>query len=69
MQPRHRLFADRANRDAAWTAEGRQGRRSSIRNQQLHPMYVEDRPSGDTGFGNTDYQTFWSVLYALDYDA
>lgn len=61
-------FASRENRDKAWSEGGKVGRRSTMRNQNLHPMYVEDAPNGDTGFGNTDYMTFWSVLYMLDTD-
>lgn len=62
-------FASRTNRDAAFAEHRRAGRavaRSSIRNVHLHPMYVQDVPSGDTGFGNTDYQRFWQVLYVLE---
>lgn len=62
------LFSVKANRDAAWKKLG--GRRSSIRNQQLHPMYVVETrmtPEGmDTGIGNTVYKTFFAVLYILE---
>ena len=68
-----RMFAMRANRDAELKrlrAEGRTVRAGSIRNQNLHPMYVTDAAEvghGDyeTGFGNTDYMTFWPVLYEI----
>lgn len=40
--------------------------RGSIRGQNLHPEYVTDYVgSYYTGFGNTDYQTYWPVLYEL----
>jgi hypothetical protein len=67
---RELLYADKANRDkmaAELNADGYHVKRSSIRNQQLHPMYIEDRPSGNTGFGNTDYQQTWSVLYSVSW--
>jgi len=39
---------------------------SSIRNQRLHPMYVDDWENDvDSGFGNVQYKTFFSVLYLL----
>ncbi len=63
------LWSSKEARDAEWIARGRQGRRYSVRNQQLHPMYVEDlkdTPEGrDRGFGNTAYQTFHKVLYGI----
>lgn len=40
--------------------------KSSNRNQQLHPEYIVDFVgSYYTGFGNTDYQTYWSRIYLL----
>ena len=64
------LFASKANRDAAYRQHG--GRRSSIRNQCLHPMYVEDLrgtpEAADTGIGNTVYKTLFGVLYILERD-
>ena len=66
----HLLFASRDMRDERWRelrARGMNARRGTVRNQQLHPMYVEDVPSGDTGFGNTEYRTSWSVLYRLEW--
>lgn len=68
---RHLLFSDKANRDQRFAELKRDGykvRKGSVRNQQLHPMYVEDQPSGNTGFGNTDYMRFWSVLYEINFD-
>ena len=65
---KHLLFSVKANRDAAWKKYG--GRRSSIRNQQIHPMYVEETrtnlSSQDCGIGNTIYKTFFAVLYVLE---
>lgn len=70
---RRRLFMNRTNRDAAWKAGGKKGVRSSNRNQQLHPMHLEDyeRETGvvltdaDKGFGNGIYRTFFSAVYSL----
>jgi hypothetical protein len=64
-------YADKATRDARFKelkARGMNVHRASIRNVQLHPMYVEDVPSGDTGFGNTDYMRYWAVLYTIEED-
>lgn len=58
------LFRSKETRDRVALLCG--GRKSSVRNQQLHPEYVVDYVgSYTTGFGNTDYQTSWSVLYEL----
>lgn len=41
-------------------------RKGSSRNQCLHPEYVLDYEGTlETGFGNTQYQTHWPVLYRL----
>lgn len=64
-----KLYASRENRDKAYRdllAAGRQAKRSSTRGQRLHPMYIEDVPSGDTGFGNQGYLETWAVLYGLE---
>jgi hypothetical protein len=68
------LFAEKSNRDERFRAlllmhpTTRFGR-YSVRNQQLHPMYVEDRKETmagrDRGFGNTAYQSFFGVLYGV----
>lgn len=59
------LFQNRANRDAAWKAAGKPGRRNSIRNQLLHPQYIADwSHATETGFGNTEYKTPFAVLYS-----
>ena len=72
-----RLYMNKANRDAAFKAmspeDRRTHRRTSWRNQLLHPMYVEDyeKETGhtlakeDKGFGNTVYRTHFSVLYEI----
>ena len=68
------LYADRANRDAMWRklkGMGYPATRSSVRNQLIHPMYVEDRKGGltaeDCGFGNTIYKTHFAVLYEVSW--
>jgi len=70
-------FMSKANRDEVWRSipKGIRGmlRRSSIRGQLLHPMYVDDytKETGvtlkdeDMGFGNTVYRTHFSVLYEI----
>ncbi len=70
----HRLFMNRENRDKAWVSGGKRGKRSSVRNQQIHPQHVEDYAQvtgrvltvADCGFGNTIYKTSFAVLYKLD---
>lgn len=65
-------FMRKENRDKAFKLYG--GKRGSIRNQLLHPMYVEDYEEvtghnlsqADKGFGNTIYKTHFSVIYTLD---
>ena len=73
----HLLFADKGNRDAKYaslrkSANVLEVRRNSIRNQQIHPMYVEDRKDGlsaaDCGFGNTIYKTYFPVLYSVEWE-
>jgi hypothetical protein len=59
------LFQSKETRDAVAKLIGARYRRS-VRGQQLHPEYVTDYVgSYHTGFGNTDYQTYWSVLYEI----
>jgi hypothetical protein len=45
-------------------------RRTSIRNQLLHPMYLQDYPvklpDEDKGFGNTIYKTHFSTIYIIE---
>ena len=66
------LFQSKANRDQRVRELRYQGfrvRRSSIRNQQLHPEYVADwQGSVERGPGNTQYRTFFSTLYILETD-
>jgi hypothetical protein len=70
----HKIYMNKANRDAEWNKSG--GRRSSIKNQLLHPQYVEDyeKETGvtltvaDCGFGNTIYKTHFATLYKLEGD-
>lgn len=66
----------KANRDAAFKHLGKSSgwRKTSIRNQLLHPMYVEDFEqvtgigliAADRGFGNTIYKTHFAVLYKIE---
>ena len=62
-------FQSKENRKlvaARLKALGYKVRYSSMRNQQLHPQYVDDWENDlDTGFGNVQYRTFFSVLYML----
>lgn len=42
--------------------------KDSICNQNVHPQYITDYPYPfQTGFGNTDYGTFFSVIYHVRY--
>lgn len=66
------IFAVRENRDKRARELKQQGcvvKKSSIRNQLLHPMYVEDLKHNirkeDRGFGNTIYKTHFAVLYQI----
>ncbi len=66
------LFIDKAKRDAKakeLQAQGYRTRRSSMTNQLLHPMYVEDWPTkltpAECGFGNTIYKTHFAKLYEV----
>lgn len=51
-------------------ANGKKVRKTSIRNQCLHPQYVVDFPNqeikNDNEFGNVHYQTHFSVLYSME---
>lgn len=69
------LYMSKANRDAAFKAAGgvKAGlKKTSIRNQQLHPQYVADYEqvtgivltAADKGFGNGIYDTGFGVLYS-----
>jgi hypothetical protein len=66
------LYMSKANRDADFKKFG--GRKSSIKNQLIHPMYVSDYTketgvvltAADCGFGNTIYKTHFATLYRLE---
>lgn len=46
--------------------EGHIVKKSSCRGQFIHPEYVEDYEGQiETGFGNSQYNTFFKVLYGL----
>ena len=66
-----KLYKNRENRDAEarrLKQESCSVKKYSIRNQQLHPEYVEDEAEylrEQTGFGNTIYRTFYNVLYGV----
>ena len=66
-----KLYKNRENRDAEakrLKEEGCYVKKYSIRNQRLHPEYVEDEVEylrEQTGFGNTLYRTFYNVLYGV----
>ena len=71
----NKIFINRANREKEFKRlkqEGFNVRRSSTRNQLLHPMYVEDYPrkisEEEKGLGNTIYKTHFSVLYIIEED-
>ena len=66
------LYMNKARRDTKakeLQAQCYQVRRSSTRNQLLHPMYVKDYPRElspeECGFGNTIYKTYFAVLYEV----
>jgi hypothetical protein len=69
IERRRGLFRSKEMRDQVVHILLNQGistRRGSVRSQQLHPEYVTDYVGTyTTGFGNTDYQTHWSVLYEV----
>lgn len=72
-----KLFMRRENREKVWRSipkeERWRYRRTSTRNQLLHPMYVDDYEevtghkltAEDKGFGNNLYKTYFSVLYEI----
>jgi len=63
------LFLSKERRDKRakeLQAAGHTVLRRRITNQLLHPQYVRDYVGEyQTGFGNTDYKTFFGVLYAV----
>lgn len=70
----HWTYQSRRLRDAHYRELRKQGvsadrlRRYSMRNQCVHPMYIEDYPKQglDTGYGNTVYKTLFGSLYCLE---
>jgi hypothetical protein len=65
-------YQSREKRDARareLIKQGHRVRRSSLSNQQLHPMYVVDFEGPEkkqTGLGNTVYNTFFAKLYMVE---
>lgn len=63
------LFLSKELRDE--TAKNLKGlgfasKRGTVRGQQIHPEYIADYVGTyETGFGNTDYQRVFPVLYTL----
>lgn len=64
------LFQSKETRDNVaklLKSEGKKVRKGSTRGQQLHPEYIADFVGTyETGFGNTDYQRVWAILYSLE---
>jgi hypothetical protein len=64
------LFQSKEKRDAVFECLKKNGhnvRKGTARNQRLHPEYVIDYVGTyETGFGNTDYDRHWKVLYRLE---
>ncbi len=69
------LYLNKATRDAELKekqkAEPEKYFQKSVRNNiQLHPEYIEDAKAEgieyQTGFGNTDYQRVWEVLWGIE---
>ena len=65
-------YKHKANRDAKakeLKAEGRLVKKSSSRNQCIHPQYIEDEDPGlrqQTGMGNPAYKTLYPVIYHVE---
>lgn len=63
------LFESKETRDrvaAELKRRGKKIKKGSTRGQILHPEYVTDFVGEyETGVGNTDYNTYWKVLYFL----
>lgn len=64
------LFCNRKNRDnyaRELKAQGYKVRRTSTRNQLIHPEYIHDYNGYyETGFGNGYYKTHFGVLYIVE---
>lgn len=63
-------FESKDKRDAvakSIKASGRKVKLTSSRCTEIHPEYVTDFVGEyETGFGNTDYQTFFRNLYTIE---
>ena len=71
----HEIYMKKENRDARAKELREKGfavKRGSIRNQLLHPMYLEDYhrelEESEKGFGNTLYKTYFSAVYSVDWE-
>ena len=64
------LYMNKSNRDRAFLLvkkAGLKARRTSVRGQRIHPEYIEDYSGTiETGFGNTMYESSFSILYKLE---
>lgn len=66
-------YMNKENRDKAFRELKAKGitniRKTSISNQLMHPIYIEDWPhpltETDKGFGNTIYKTHFSKVYSI----
>ncbi len=64
-------YQSKSNREARARELRKQGavvHKSSMRNQIMHPQYIKDyQGTYQTGFGNTDYRTMFSVVYEVSW--
>lgn len=71
---RTNTYMKRENRDRAFNEIPKEERinyvKRSMRNQLMHPMYVDDWPyklsAADCGFGNSIYQTYFKAIYTIE---
>ena len=70
-----KLYSKKENRDQAaheLKSDGYTVKKFSVRNQRLHPMYIEDQKhtvaGQGIGFGNDSYLMSWGTLYGLKFD-
>lgn len=72
MKRFHEIYMNKENRDRRFKELKEQGhrvRKSSRKNQLLHPQYVKDfegPEKEDTGIGNNVYKTYFSTLYIIE---
>ena len=65
-------YQSKENRDARareLRGQGYKVRKSSARNVQMHPMYIQDFQGPeklDTGFGNGVYKTYFAAIYMVE---